>query len=64
MLTYWPEFGEDPLKSEALQQERKNNFEASFPNYDVIFQRLAIGESSLFQNAVKLFTIQLAEFQK
>lgn len=66
VLTYWPEFGEDPLTIEALQQERQDYFEKFFPNYDIIFQRLAIGESLLFQNAVKLFrdlTFQLAEFE-
>ncbi|KXJ27882.1 hypothetical protein AC249_AIPGENE2896 [Exaiptasia diaphana] len=65
-LTYWPEFGEDPLTTEELQQERENNFHKSFHNFDVIFHRLAIGESSLFQNAVILFrdlTIQFAEFE-
>lgn len=62
-LTYWPEFGEDPLMSDDLQQERQNYFEASFPNYDVLFQRLVIGEILPFKNAVILFrdlTIQLS----
>jgi len=52
-LTYWPEFGKDPLSSiPHLDIARNNRFCQQFGNFSEMFSGIVNGHTATFQNAV------------
>lgn len=56
-LTYWQEFGNDPLSSSPiLLQRRLNDFNSAFPDMTILFHGVANGLNSLmFKQAIQCF---------
>lgn len=55
-LTYWSEFGKDPLEGNAgLITLRSNLFQNDFPTFDILFHELVNGNPIPFRTAVTEF---------
>lgn len=55
-LTFWPEFGIDPLcNSEIMASRHSNEFNANFPNLNDLFYEVVNSDFTNFRNAVCFF---------
>jgi len=55
-LTFWPEFGIDPLSDSAIMASRHSNeFNANFPNLNDLFYEVVNNDFTNFRNAISLF---------
>ena len=55
-LTYWPEFGKDPLSSiQHLNAARIERFFQHFGDFSEMFSGLVNGHPAMFQNAILFY---------
>ena len=55
-LTYWTEFGNDPLSSSSrIHRKREKDFLSYFPDWSVIFHGIVNGDPRMFHDAIQLF---------
>ena len=55
-LTFWPEFGIDPLsESEIMASRHLSEFNANFPNLNNLFYEVVNNDFTNFRNAICFF---------